>query len=71
VLDYCGMSEEAFWRGYGSARDTSHSAEVRRLFYLLYEVQKYMPIRIWRGRDPAGAAHSKQHSVALAAQLRR
>jgi fructosamine-3-kinase len=71
VLDYCGMSEGAFWRGYGSARDTSPSAEVRRRFYLLYEVQKYMPIRIWRGHDPAGAAHSKQHSVALAAQLRR
>jgi fructosamine-3-kinase len=71
VLDYCDMSEPAFWRGYGAARDTSPSAEVRRLFYLLYEVQKYMPIRIWRGRDPAGAAHSKQHSVALAAQLGR
>jgi fructosamine-3-kinase len=71
VLDYCGISEEAFWHGYGAARDTSPAAQICRLFYLLYEVQKYMPIRSWRGRDPAGAAHSKQHSVALAAQLGR
>ena len=58
VLDYCGISEPAFWRGYGQARDTSPSAEIRRRFYLLYEVQKYMPIRVWRRGDPGRAGVS-------------
>lgn len=69
VLDYCGISEPAFWEGYGTLRDESPSAVIRRQFYLLYEVQKYMPIRVWRRDDPAGALRYKQHSMALAAQL--
>ena len=69
VLDYCGISEPAFWEGYGMRRDTSHAARIRGLFYLLYEVQKYMPIRVWRRNDPAGAEQYKQHSLALVAQL--
>jgi aminoglycoside phosphotransferase (APT) family kinase protein len=39
VLDYCGISEPPFWEGHGAERDTSPEAEVRRAFYLLYEVQ--------------------------------
>jgi hypothetical protein len=50
-------------------RDESPSAQIRRLFYLLYEVQKYMPIHIWRRNNPAGAERYKQQSLALAAQL--
>jgi len=69
VLDYCGISEPAFWEAYGTPRDESAPALVRRQFYLLYEVQKYMPIRIWRRNNPASAARYKQHSLALAAQL--
>jgi fructosamine-3-kinase len=69
VLDYCGISEPAFWEGYGAERDTSPAAMIRCQFYLLYEVQKYMPIRVWRRDDPAGAARYKRHSFALAAQL--
>jgi fructosamine-3-kinase len=69
VLDYCGISEPALWRGYGVGRELSTSAEIRRLFYLLYEVQKYMPIRIWRGKDPSGAAHIREQSLAIAGQL--
>jgi len=69
VLDYCGISEPAFWAGYGAHRDESPPAQVRRLFYLLYELQKYMPIRIWRRNDPAGAARYRRQSLALAAQL--
>jgi Ser/Thr protein kinase RdoA (MazF antagonist) len=71
VLDYCGISEPAFWEGYGRPRDESPPAMIRRLFYLLYEVQKYMPIRIWRRNDPAGALRYKRHSFALAAQLEK
>jgi fructosamine-3-kinase len=69
VLDYCGISEPPFWEGYGAQRDESPAAIIRRQFYLLYEVQKYMPIRVWRRNDPISAARYKRHSLALAAQL--
>lgn len=44
-------------------------ALIRRQFYLLYEIQKYIPIRIGRRSDPAGAEQYKQPSFQLAAQL--
>ena len=69
VLDYCGISEPPFWEGYGLERDESPAAMIRRQFYLLYEVQKYIPIHIWRRNNPAEAMHYKQHSFNLAAQL--
>ncbi len=69
VLDYCGISEPAFWRGYGRQRDTSFPAQIRARFYLLYEVQKYIPIRIWRRQDPAQALEYKRQSFALARPL--
>jgi aminoglycoside phosphotransferase (APT) family kinase protein len=69
VLDYCGISEPAFWRGYGRARDTSFPAQIRARFYLLYEVQKYIPIRMWRRNDPAQALEYKRQSFALAQPL--
>jgi len=69
VLDYCGISEPAFWEGYGAQRDESPPAMIRRQFYLLYEVQKYMPIQIWRRNNREAAARYKQQSFALAAQL--
>lgn len=69
ILDYCGISEPEFWEGYGVRRDESEAALIRRQFYLLYEVQKYMPIRVWRGRNHRAALEHKEHSLALAAQL--
>ena len=69
VLDYCGISEPPFWEGYGTLRDESQPAMIRRQFYLLYEIQKYMPIRVWRRNDPDGAMQYKHHSFQLAAQL--
>ncbi len=69
VLDYCGISEPSFWEGYGGQRDVSRSGMIRRQFYLLYEIQKYMPIRVWRRNDPAGAMRYRQQSLALAAEL--
>jgi Ser/Thr protein kinase RdoA (MazF antagonist) len=69
VLDYCGISEPAFWRGYGRQRDTSFPAQIRARFYLLYEIQKYIPIRIWRRQDPAQALEYKRRSFALAQPL--
>jgi len=65
VLDYCGISEPAFWRGYGTERDLSPEAQLRRLFYLAYEVQKYIPIHHWRKRSPESAWRYKQNSMAI------
>lgn len=69
VLDYCGISEPAFWLGYGRERDQSSAAQIRQQFYLLYELQKYMPIAIWRRRDEQRAMFFKQRSLAIADKL--
>lgn len=69
VLDYCGISEPGFWRGYGRARDTSFSAQVRARFYTLYELQKYIVIRLWRRNDPAEALQYKRQAFALTRPL--
>jgi len=69
VLDYCGISEPAFWEGYGAERDTSPEAAIRRAFYLLYEIQKYIFIRRVRGRNPAEADRYRQHSLRMAQML--
>jgi fructosamine-3-kinase len=69
VLDYCGISEPPFWQGYGRDRDTSFSAQIRARFYLLYEVQKYIVIRIWRRDDPEQALQYKRQSFELVKPL--
>lgn len=71
VLDYCGISEPAFWEGYGQPRDTSAEHDLRRVFYLLYELQKYIVIRHGRSRDPAAARRYRDQSLRLAAQIPR
>ena len=68
VLDYCGVSEPAFWEGYGKPRDMSPEARVRQVFYLLYELQKYIVIRQGRGNDAAGARRYKQQVMAILRQ---
>ncbi|MEM8533385.1 MAG: aminoglycoside phosphotransferase family protein [Chloroflexota bacterium] len=65
VLDYCGISEPSFWQGYGSPRDESPAAIIRRQFYLLYEILKYIPISIWRRQDQARADSYKQYAIRL------
>ncbi|HOJ34559.1 MAG TPA: aminoglycoside phosphotransferase family protein [Candidatus Hydrogenedentes bacterium] len=69
VLDYCGISTDAFWEGYGTRRDTSEKARIRNLFYLLYEIQKYIVIRHGRNRDAKSAAAYKEHCMTLARQI--
>ena len=69
VLDYCGISEPAFWEGYGSTRDASDEARVRQLFYLAYEVQKYIVIQAGRFGDRASAGQYKAQSLAMLRQL--
>jgi len=69
VLDYCGISEPAFWEGYGRERDASPEAEIRRIFYLLYEVQKYIFIRRVRSSSAAGAEQYRRQCLKLAVRL--
>ena len=69
VLDYCGISQPAFWQGYGQARDESPEAQVRQVFYLLYELQKYIVIRHGRSHDPAAARQVKQQVWQLVSRL--
>lgn len=69
VLDYCGISKPAFWEGYGAPRDISHEAALRNLFYLLYEIQKYIVIDQGRNNDPAAARQYRQHVMLLAGRL--
>ena len=69
VLDYCGISEPSFWRGYGRERDASPAAQIRGVFYYLYELQKYIVIRTLRSGSPADAARYKAHAAHILAQL--
>jgi aminoglycoside phosphotransferase (APT) family kinase protein len=69
VLDYCGISEPAFWRGYGRERDLSPAAQIRRIFYLAYEVQKYIVIHHYRHSDVSSARRYKSQSLDLLARL--
>jgi aminoglycoside phosphotransferase (APT) family kinase protein len=69
VLDYCGISEPAFWEGYGRERDLSPEARVRGTFYLLYELQKYILIRRVRGGDPAAADGYRRRAFQIARAL--
>lgn len=69
VLDYCGISRPAFWEGYGETRDNSPEAQLRNLFYLLYEIQKYIVIYKGRHDDDRNARNHKQQVMQIARQL--
>jgi len=69
VLDYCGISRPSFWRGYGKARDRSPSARIREVFYLLYEVQKYIVIYGCRRRQPAHARRFRDEAMQIVRRL--
>jgi len=68
VLDYCGVSTPEFWEGYGQRRDESREARVRGVFYLLYELQKYIVIRAGRGGDRNSAAGYKRQAMQIVHQ---
>ncbi len=68
VLDYCGISTPAFWEGYGEQREDSPEARVRHVFYFLYELQKYIPIRCFRGGNAAGATGFRDQAMSIIAK---
>lgn len=56
VAEYCGITNDAFWEGYGSFPVRNREWAIRRWFYLLYEHQKYIVIRVSaRKNDIPGA----------------
>ncbi len=69
VLDYCGVSTDSFWRGYGRERDGSREAQIRGAFYYLYEMQKYIVIRTLRSSSPEQAALYKAQAARILRQV--
>ena len=73
IAEYCGVTGEPFWDGYGRRVDTHEGdAAIRRMFYLLYEHQKYIVISMSRRRnDPAGAQRYARESLYIMDRFRR
>ena len=69
VLDYCGVSVPEFWVGYGRERPRTPEAAIRNRFYLLYEVQKYILIRICRRESRAQAERYREMVFSMAKGL--
>jgi fructosamine-3-kinase len=73
IAEYCGITRPAFWEGYGDQVDnTSSEAAIRRLFYLLYEHQKYIVISMSsRRNDPEGAHRYARECLAIMDSFKR
>ncbi len=74
IADYCGVTGGPFWAGYGREVDRSDGdAGVRRMFYLLYEHQKYIVISMSRrrGRNEPMARDYARQSLAVMERFRR
>ena len=74
IADYCGVTGPDFWEGYGREVDRSDGpAAVRRMFYLLYEHQKYIVISMSsrRGHNRAMAMDYARQSLAVMERFRR
>jgi fructosamine-3-kinase len=66
IAEYCGITRDPFWEGYGARIGTrTGDAAVRRLFYLLYEHQKYIVVSMsTRRNSPTGARRYATESLA-------
>ena len=72
IAEYCGVTKPAFWAGYGRQLEPSTDAAIRRMFYLLYEHQKYIVISMSsRRNDPAGARRYAADCLATMENFRR
>lgn len=73
IAEYCGVTRPSFWEGYGRQFETHEGeASIRRLFYLLYEHQKYIVISMSaRRNDPARARRYAEESLAAMDNFRR
>ena len=72
IAEYCGVTTDAFWNGYGRMVVTrAGDAAVRRHFYLLYEHQKYIVISMSARRaDPPRARRYASECLEMMRQLR-
>lgn len=70
VLEYCGTSPPQFWEGYGTQPLKDDNYEIRRLFYILYEHQKYIFIRAMRDNNRNLAQRYAEESLKLAEKLK-
>ncbi|MBN1557080.1 MAG: aminoglycoside phosphotransferase family protein [Lentisphaerae bacterium] len=73
IAEYCGVTQDPFWEGYGRRVETHRGdAAVRRMFYLLYEHQKYIVISMsTRRNDPQGARRYANECLDVMARFRR
>jgi fructosamine-3-kinase len=73
IAEYCGITRPPFWEGYGRVVHThSGSAAIRRLFYLLYEHQKYIIISMSsRRNDPGRARRYARECLGIMDQFRK
>lgn len=63
VLEYVGFMNDAFKRGYGNMPKQTPEYEIRRIFYYLYEFQKYLVI--WTLRRPNRSMVNNYKNYAL------
>ena len=72
IAEYCGVTQPAFWDGYGKTIKTHCGpAAIRRFFYLLYEHQKYIVIAMSsRRNDPNGAKRYAKESLEAVEKFR-
>ena len=73
IAEYCGVTQPAFWEGYArQVQMHAGDAAVRRLFYLLYEHQKYIVISMsTRRSDSPGARRYADESLTAMDNFRR
>jgi len=73
IAEYCGVTRPAFWEGYGRHVETHEGpAAIRRMFYLLYEHQKYIVISVSSRRsDPDRARRYAAESLRAMDNFRR
>ncbi|MBS3777657.1 MAG: aminoglycoside phosphotransferase family protein [Bacteroidales bacterium] len=73
IAEYCGVTRPPFWEGYGERINThTGDANIRRMFYLLYEHQKYIIIALSsRRNDPQGAQRYARESLEIMQQFKR
>jgi len=69
VLDCSGIWASAFWTGYGQVRPNDLGSRTRRKFYMLYEVQRHIPLTLNRYHDPEEAEQYKQTAMTIATNL--
>lgn len=70
VLEYCGTSPAAFREGYGIHPPRDSKYEIRRIFYMLYEHQKYIFIQSNRSKNRQIAERYARESLILAERLK-